>query len=58
MDLKKSVHEVQNKILEIMKYIDKVCRENDITYFIMAVPPLVRFVMVASFLGMMTWTSL
>lgn len=35
MDLKKSVHEVQNKILEIMKYIDKVCRENDITYFIM-----------------------
>lgn len=35
MDQKKSVHEVQNKILEIMKYIDKVCRENDITYFIM-----------------------
>ena len=35
MDQKKSVHEVQDKILEIMKYIDKVCRENDITYFIM-----------------------
>ena len=35
MDQKKSVLEVQDKILEIMKYIDKVCRENDITYFIM-----------------------
>lgn len=35
MDQKKSVRDVQNKILEIMKYIDKVCRENGITYFIM-----------------------
>lgn len=35
MDQNKSVREVQYKILEIMKYIDKVCRENDITYFIM-----------------------
>lgn len=26
---------VQAKILEIMKYIDKICRENGITYFIM-----------------------
>ena len=31
----KSVGEVQNKILEIMKYIDKLCRENDIVYYIM-----------------------
>ena len=35
MDQKKSVRDVQEKILEIMKYIDKVCRANDITYFIM-----------------------
>ena len=35
MDQKKSVREVQEKILEIMKYIDKVCRDNGITYFIM-----------------------
>ena len=35
MDQKKSVREVQEKILEIMKYIDKVCRANGITYFIM-----------------------
>lgn len=35
MDQKQSVHEVQNKILEVMKYIDKVCRTNGITYFIM-----------------------
>lgn len=35
MGQKKSVRDVQNKILEIMKYIDKVCRENGITYFIM-----------------------
>lgn len=30
-----SVKEVQNKILYIMKYIDKICRENDIVYYIM-----------------------
>ena len=35
MDQKKSVRDVQEKILEIMKYIDKVCRANGITYFIM-----------------------
>lgn len=31
----KSVRDVQDKILEIMKYIDKLCREHNITYFIM-----------------------
>ncbi|MBP3670731.1 MAG: LicD family protein [Bacteroidaceae bacterium] len=35
MDVKKSVREVQNKILEIMKYIDAVCRKNGIVYYIM-----------------------
>jgi len=30
-----SVREVQMKILEIMKYIDKLCRDNGIVYFIM-----------------------
>lgn len=30
-----SVRDVQKKILYIMKYIDKICRENNITYFIM-----------------------
>ncbi len=30
-----SVRDVQKKILDIMKYIDKVCRENDIIYYIM-----------------------
>ena len=35
MDQKKSVRDVQEKILEIMKYIDKLCRAHDITYFIM-----------------------
>lgn len=35
MDQKKSVRDVQGKILEIMKYIDKLCREHNITYFIM-----------------------
>ena len=30
-----SVRDVQVKILETMKYIDKICRENDITYYIM-----------------------
>lgn len=31
----KSVRDVQIKILQIMKYIDRLCRENDITYYIM-----------------------
>lgn len=35
MDQKKSVHEIQKKILEIMKYIDAVCRKNGIVYYIM-----------------------
>ena len=30
-----SLKDVQNKILEVMKYIDKLCRENDIVYYIM-----------------------
>lgn len=30
-----SIRDVQNKILEIMIYIDKICRENKIEYFIM-----------------------
>lgn len=30
-----SVREVQDKILEIMKYIDKLCRQHHITYYIM-----------------------
>lgn len=30
-----TVKDVQNKILEIMKYIDFLCRKNNITYFIM-----------------------
>lgn len=30
-----SVRDIQIKILEVMKFIDKVCRENNITYFIM-----------------------
>lgn len=30
-----SIKDVQNKILEIMKFIDKLCRENGIIYFIM-----------------------
>ena len=30
-----SVREIQEKILEIMKYIDKLCRENDVVYYIM-----------------------
>lgn len=32
---KQSVKDVQVKILEIMKYIDKLCRANHITYYIM-----------------------
>ena len=35
MDQKESVRKVQGRILEIMKYIDKICRENNVTYFIM-----------------------
>lgn len=31
----KNVRAVQEKILETMKYIDKLCRENSITYYIM-----------------------
>ena len=30
-----SVKDVQGKILEVMKYIDKLCRENGIVYYIM-----------------------
>lgn len=30
-----SVRDVQDKILEVMKFIDKICRDNDITYYIM-----------------------
>ena len=30
-----NVKQVQEKILEIMKYIDKICRENNIVYYIM-----------------------
>ena len=30
-----TIREVQDKILEVMKYIDRLCRENQITYFIM-----------------------
>ncbi len=32
---KQSVRDVQNKILEIMKYIDQLCRDNGIEYYIM-----------------------
>ena len=35
MDGKKDIKEVQGKILEVMKYIDKICRENRIVYYIM-----------------------
>lgn len=35
MNNNQSVRDVQNKILEIMKYIDKLCRENEIVYYIM-----------------------
>lgn len=35
MDQKKSVRDVQDKILEVMKYIDVVCRKNGIIYYIM-----------------------
>ena len=30
-----SVKDVQKKILEVMKFIDKICRENNIVYYIM-----------------------
>ena len=30
-----TVHDVQMKILEIMKYIDRLCRQHDIVYYIM-----------------------
>ena len=29
------IKSVQNRILEVMKYIDKLCRDNEITYYIM-----------------------
>jgi lipopolysaccharide cholinephosphotransferase len=35
MDSIKNVKKVQEKILEIMRYIDKICRKNDIIYYIM-----------------------
>lgn len=35
MNAMQSVRQVQNKILEIMKYIDALCRENGIVYYIM-----------------------
>ncbi len=35
MDVTQSVRDVQNKILEIMKYIDALCRDNGIVYYIM-----------------------
>lgn len=35
MDQTQNVRKVQEKILDIMKYIDQVCRANGITYFIM-----------------------
>lgn len=35
MNQTQSVRSVQNKILEVMKYIDDVCRKNNIIYFIM-----------------------
>ncbi len=35
MDQKKSVRDVQDKILEVMMYIDAICRKNDIVYYIM-----------------------
>lgn len=35
MNSNNSVRDVQMKILDIMKYIDKLCRENNIVYYIM-----------------------
>lgn len=33
--MSQTLKDVQNKILEIMKYIDSICRDNDIEYYIM-----------------------
>lgn len=35
MSEKQNVRDVQNRILEVMKYVDGLCRENGIEYFIM-----------------------
>lgn len=35
MSIQSNVRDVQMKILDIIKYIDKVCRENNIVYYIM-----------------------
>lgn len=35
LEQNQSVRQVQDKILETMKYIDKLCRTNDIVYYIM-----------------------
>lgn len=35
MEKKQTVRDVQNVILEIIKYIDNICRKNNITYYIM-----------------------
>ncbi|MBO4572321.1 MAG: LicD family protein [Clostridia bacterium] len=35
MESDKNIRAVQMKILEIMKYIDSLCRKHSITYFIM-----------------------
>lgn len=35
MNNKNNVHAVQRKILDVMKYIDEICRDNNITYYIM-----------------------
>ncbi|MBQ7822554.1 MAG: LicD family protein [Clostridia bacterium] len=35
MSISNNVRDVQNKILDIMKYIDTLCRKNSITYYIM-----------------------
>lgn len=35
MNNKQTIRDVQKKILEIMKFIDSICRENEITYYIM-----------------------
>lgn len=35
MDKKQTVKDIQKKILEIIKYIDKICRKNNIVYYIM-----------------------
>ena len=35
MDNNKNVRDVQDKILYVMKFIDKVCRDNNIVYYIM-----------------------